>query len=134
MISFYRNIWSKKITWKDRVLFGTMLLLITGYYFYSLFFKKDELLSVHLTELFCLPALILVIVLVKPLGNFILKLWFCISGSFGQLMFFIIQFVVFYVALSPVYILLNLVKKKNRSEISNWSVNPPKNTNYKNPG
>jgi hypothetical protein len=134
MIRFYKDTWSKKITWKDRSLFGLMLLLITGYYFYSIIFRKYEILGDHLPELFGSIGLIFTIVFIRPIGNFLLKLWFCISGTFGQIVFFIIQFIVFYLILCPVYMVVNLTRKKNISKDSNWSADPNRNTNYKNPG
>lgn len=134
LINFYKKIWIKRINLKDRLLFGLMLTLISGFYFYTVIFRRHESVWDHLIELGVCTGSILLILVVKFIGNMVFKIWLSVSGTFGQVIFFIIQFVVFYLILSPVYILVNLAKKKNRSTHSNWSINPHRNTNYKNPG
>ncbi len=134
LIRFYKNIWNKSISRKDRILFGLMFLLLSGFYFYSLIITQKEPVINHLVELFSFGGFILLIVFIRQIGNFIIKTWLSISGSVGQIIFLIIQFIVFYVILSPVYMIINLMKVKKKPMNSNWSSNPHRNMNYKNPG
>ncbi len=134
LINFYNNIWKRRVSLKDRILFGLMFLLLFTLYFYTAILRNKHPWDLYLVEIISVVCLILFILAVKPFGSFVIRLWLCISGTIGRIVFFIVQLMLFYLILSPVYVLINLTKKKNNQKTSNWEMNPHKNTNYRSPG
>lgn len=134
LINFYKNIWMRPVSLKDRLLFCLMIVLASGLYLYSKLDALSQSLNEHLFEFICILGLILLIAFIRPVGKFIIRLWLSVSGTIGQVVFMALLFIVFYVFLSPVYILFNLIKKKDLRMSSNWSTGSHKNSNYKSPG
>ena len=134
LIDLYKNTWSKKISFSDRFLFSSVLLVFSVLYVYSRYYKHHVPFADYQTDLYVMLGYLLSFVVLPFWGNFILKLWLTISGTIGQIIFFILLLVVYYVILSPVFLLVNLFKKKKQSLNSNWIENIYTNKDYQSMG
>lgn len=133
-INFFKNIWSKDIKVKDRLYFSLVLMGFSLLYFYSLISKQKIAIVEFQMEFYVLAAFLFSFVLLDFWGNLILKLWLTVSGVIGQIIFFSLLVLVYYLILSPIFILVNLFKKKKDNAQSNWTSNIYINKDYQSMG
>lgn len=134
LISFFKNTWSRDIKVKERLYFSLVLMALSLLYFYTLYSKKAIVVSELQFEFYVLAGFLFSFVLLDFWGNFILRLWLTVSGLVGQTIFFILLVLVYYLVLSPIFIMVNLFRKKKINLSSNWTGNIYLNKDYQSMG
>ena len=134
LINFLKNIWSKNITIKDRLLFSLVLMGLSILFFYFMYFKNAIPFTEFQWEFYVLMAFLLSFVVIDFWGNFVIRIWLSISGFIGQIIFFVLLVLVYYLILSPIFLLVNLFRKKKTNINSNWTDKVYINKDYQSMG
>jgi hypothetical protein len=132
LIKGYKDLWNKKISLRDRLLFALVLLIVGSIYFWSNFIRKDIPFGNYQWYVLLTITIILLIACTPTPGGWIVKLWLMISSTIGKLVFAIILFLVYFLIISPLFILVNLFRKKDKSG-TGWK-EPMLNKDYLNMG
>lgn len=133
LIRGYKEIWKRKISFADRLLFATMLLIISGIYFFINFINKEIPFSEYKWSSLAIITLILLIICTNIPGSWFIKCWLMISSTIGKIIFGILLFLVYFLLISPIFILRNLFGKSQNKTASNWE-EPMINKDYLNMG
>jgi uncharacterized membrane protein len=134
LIDFFRNTWSKKIRTKDRFFFSLVLLVVMVFYFQSRYIQHGVSYTEYRWQVVTVLGFLVSFVVVDFWGNYILRLWLTVSGLFGKMVFFLCMFLVYFIILSPVFIVARFFKKKESAVQSNWSQKIYINKDYQSMG
>ncbi|MBL0340098.1 MAG: hypothetical protein IPP71_03765 [Bacteroidetes bacterium] len=119
---------------KDRFYFSLVVLLLAGWYCYTQYFKNAIPIAEYPVQLYMVPLVLLAIVLFKIPGNFVLHLWLVTATIIGQIVFSVFLFIMYFLLLSPLFMLIGYFTKKQVNPDSNWSSTKYINNDYQNMG
>lgn len=134
LISFLKNTWSKNIRVKDRFIFSLVLMAFSILFFYFRYLKNTIAFVEFQFEFYVLMGFLISFIIIDFWGNFIIRIWLTISGFIGQVIFFLLLVLVYYLILLPIFVWINLLKKKKISSISNWAHKVYINKDYQSMG
>jgi hypothetical protein len=132
-IKGFKDIWKKKIPFIDRLLFALMLMIISGIYLGVNFIQKQVPFSEYRWWLLGTIALILLIACTEIPGGWIVKCWLTISSLMGKFIFFVFLFLVYFLVISPLFMIRNFFKRSKIKIDTNWK-EPMVNKDYLNMG
>lgn len=135
MIDRIQNILSQPVLKKDRLTFlGILAIMSLIIFVYKSYFKQgsnDEWMIP-----FCgITGFILLGLLFSKFGNGLLRTWMSISTILGSTIFMVLLFLVYFLFLSPVFIIVNAFKRKSKTSIkTNWMISDGGYHDYKKMG
>jgi len=121
LIDDIKNIWKRDIKVKDRLSFSLVLTGLLAIYYYSRYTKLHVPFMEYQWEVYALISILVSFVLINFWGNFILRIWLTIAGIVGKIMNIIIFFVLYFVILTPIFIIRNQFLRKKKLTETNWT-------------
>ncbi len=134
LINHFKNTWVKPIKTKDRFQFSLVLLVLLGIYYYTRYIKLHVNFIDYQWEVYTLIFFLVSFVVIDFWGNYIVRLWFAVSGVIGKIIFGTLLILVYFIILSPLFFVINSFSSKPINKATNWTTKIYINKDYKSMG
>jgi hypothetical protein len=134
LINHFKNTWMKPVKTKDRFQFSLVLLVLLVIYYYSRYIKHHIIFNEYQWEVYTLLIFLVSFVVIDFWGNYIVRLWLTISGTFGKLIFGLLLLLVYFLILSPLFLVVNAFSSKRIAKKTNWTNKVYLNKDYNSMG